>query len=180
MSARPGSPHGGSPLDRLSTWHRLGERQFDVLRWLSAGDAAPQAAVRNTAQGVLRYFDLTVAVHHRDEEDDLHPALIDAMAGSDPVCLREMAEAAMRAHRAIEDAWRVLRPAVVALSRGEPATLPAAAVEALVARCEESFGHEDRELLPTAHRLLDDAALAQLRERFDERHYDGRGSAPPR
>ena len=180
MSARPGSPHGGSPLDRLSTWHRLGERQFDVLRWLAGGDAAPAAAVRNTAQGVLRYFDLTVTVHHRDEEDDLHPALVESMAGSDPVCLREMAESALLAHRAIEEAWRALRPAIVALSRGEPATLATGAVEALVARCQANFAHEDRELLPTAHRLLDAAALAQLRERFDQRHYDGRGGAGPR
>jgi hypothetical protein len=180
MSVRPGSSRGGSPLDRLSTWHRLGERQFDVLRWLATGHAAPPAAVRNTAQGVLRYFDLTVTVHHRDEEDDLHPALVESMAGSDPVCLRKMAEAAMLAHRAIEDAWRAVRPAVVALSRGEPATLAASAVEALVARCTENFSHEDRELLPTAHRLLDDAALAQLRQRFDERHYDGRRGAEPR
>ena len=175
MSARPGAPHGGSPLDRLSTWHRLGERQFDVLRWLAGHDAAPAAAVRNTAQGVLRYFDLTVTVHHRDEEDDLHPALVESMAGSDPVCLREMAESALLAHRAIEEAWRALRPAIVALSRGDAATLPTGAVEALVTRCQANFAHEDRELLPTAHRLLDDAALARLRERFDERHYNGRG-----
>jgi len=180
MSTRPGTSHRGSPLDRLSTWHRLGERQFDVLRWLASGSAAPPAALRNTAQGVLRYFDLTVTVHHRDEEDDLHPALVESMAGSDPVCLREMAESAMLAHRAIEDAWRALRPAVVALSRGEPAMLSAADVEALVARCEENFAHEDRELLPTAHRLLDDAALAQLRERFDARHYAGRVDAESR
>jgi len=165
----------GSPLDRLSAWHRLGERQFDVLRWLAGTAASPPEAVRNTAQGVLRYFDLSVTVHHRDEEDDLHPALVEAMAGSDPVCLREMAEAAAVAHRAIEAAWRALRPAIVALSRGEPAAVDAASVEALVAGCEHSFAHEDRELLPTALRLLDDAALAQLRARFDERHYDGRG-----
>jgi len=180
MPARPGPPNGGSPLDRLSAWHRLGERQFDVLRWLAAGGAAPPAAVRNTAQGVLRYFDLTVTVHHRDEEDDLHPALVDSMAGSDPVCLREMAESSMLAHRAIEAAWRAIRPAIVALSRGEAAGLAPAEVEALVAHCEANFAHEDRELLPTAHRLLDDAALARLRERFDERHYTGRGPADPR
>jgi len=177
MPPARGSPNGGSPLDRLSAWHRLGERQFDVLRWLAAGHAAPPEVVRNTAQGVLRYFDLSVTVHHRDEEDDLHPALVEAMAGSDPVCLRELAEAAASAHRAIEAAWRALRPAFVALSRGEPVTVDAAAVEALVAGCEQSFAHEDRELLPTAHRLLDDAALLQLRERFDARHYDGRRSA---
>ena len=178
MPDRPGSPNGGSPLDRLSTWHRLGERQFDVMRWLAAGDAGPPTAVRNTAQGVLRYFDLSVTVHHRDEEDDLHPALVESVPGSDAVCLREMAETAMLAHRAIEDAWRAVRPAFVALSRGEPATLAPAAVDALVAHCQANFRHEDLELLPTARRLLDDAALAQLRARFDQRHYDGRRNAP--
>ena len=172
----------GSPLDRLSAWHRLGERQFEALRWLQRADraATPEPADRHAAQGIVRYFDLSVTVHHRDEEDDLHPALIESMAGSDPVCLREMAESALLAHRAIEEAWRALRPAIVALSRGEPATLETGAVEALVARCQANFAHEDRELLPTAHRLLDDAALAQLRERFDQRHYDGRGGAGPR
>jgi len=175
MPPAPGSRNGGSPLDRLSAWHRLGERQFDVMRWLAGDGASPPVVVRNTAQGVLRYFDLTVTVHHRDEEDDLHPALLESMAGSDPVCLRELAEAATLAHRAIEADWRALRPAIVALSRGEPATLAPAAIDALVASCQASFAHEDRELLPTAQRLLDDAVLAQLRERFDERHYNGRG-----
>ncbi|HYP32120.1 MAG TPA: hemerythrin domain-containing protein [Burkholderiaceae bacterium] len=176
MPPEPGSRNGGSPLDRLSAWHRLGERQFDVMRWLAGDGAAPTIVVRNTAQGVLRYFDLTVTVHHRDEEDDLHPALLEAMAGSDPVCLRELAEAAAFAHRAIEADWRGLRPVFVALTRGEPASLAPAAVDALVASCQASFAHEDRELLPTARRLLDDAALAHLRERFDERHYAARGT----
>jgi hypothetical protein len=175
MPPPPGSRNGGSPLDRLAAWHRLGERQFDVMRWLAGVGAAPPLVVRNTAQGVLRYFDLTVSVHHRDEEDDLHPALVEAMAGSDPVCLRELAAAATTAHRAIEAAWRGLRPAVLALARGETAALEPAAVEALVASCQASFAHEDRELLPTARRLLDDAVLVQLRERFDERHYAGPG-----
>ena len=177
MPPAPDSRNGGSPLDRLSAWHRLGERQFEVMRWLAGDQAGPTVVVRNTAQGVLRYFDLTVTVHHRDEEDDLHPALVESMAGSDPVCLRELAEAATIAHRAIEADWRGLRPTFVALARGEPVSLALAAVDALVASCEASFAHEDRELLPTARRLLDDAALAHLRKRFDERHYDGRGSA---
>jgi Hemerythrin HHE cation binding domain len=177
MPPAPGSRNGGSPLDRLSAWHRLGERTFEVLRWLASGQASPPDVVRNTAQGVLRYFDLTITVHHRDEEDDLHPALVESMAGSDPVCLRELAEAATAGHRRVEAAWRALRPAFVALARGEPASLDADAVEALVASCEQCFAHEDRELLPTAQRLLDDAALALLRERFDQRHYASRGNA---
>lgn len=37
----------------------------------------------------MRYFD-TAARHHEDEEQDLFPALLESMAGSDAVCLREL------------------------------------------------------------------------------------------
>ena len=147
-------------LLRLRTWHRLGERQLDALVGpLDAG----------TAEAALRYFDLTESQHHRDEEDDLLPALVEAMAGSDPVCLRELAARATAAHRAIEAAWRALRPDVLAVSRGEPARLSASAVAALAERCLASFELEDREILPMAARLLDDATLADLGRRFDAR-----------
>lgn len=152
-----------SPLARLTTWHRLGERQLAALRDL------PQQPDAGIAEAVLRYFDLTEAVHHRDEDDDLFPALLESMAASDPVCLRELAVGASAAHRAVEGAWRTLRPAVLALSRGEPARLSEAAIDALAERCRESFELEDREILPMAARLLDDATLRDLARRFDER-----------
>jgi hemerythrin-like domain-containing protein len=167
----------GSPLDRLSAWHRLGERQFEALRWLQRADraATPGPADRHAAQGIVRYFDLSVTVHHRDEEDDLHPALLESMAGSDPVCLRELVEAATAAHRALGQAWRQLRPSLVQLAAGEPVALPAAEVDALVAHCEQEFRLEDAELLPTAARLLTDDALDAFRQAMDARRV---GSAP--
>ncbi len=154
----------GSPLDRLTAWHRLGERQVEALRLL-----LQQPGQAGVAEAVLRYFDRTETVHHRDEEDDLFPALLESMAGSDPVCLRELAESATAAHRALEAAWHALRPAVVALARSQPATLASAGVDALDECCRASFALEDREIIPTAARLLDDATLAQLGRRFDER-----------
>lgn len=152
-----------SPLVRLTTWHRLGERQVDALRGLGR---QPDPGV---ADAVLRYFDLTQSVHHRDEEDDLLPALVDSMAGSDAVCLHELAAAAAAAHRAIEAAWHALRPDVLALSQGAPAVLRDALVDALAERCRESFELEDREIIPMAARLLDDTTLAGLAHRFDAR-----------
>jgi hypothetical protein len=161
----------GSPLDRLSAWHRLGERQFEALRWLQRADrtGTPELADQHAAQGVVRYFDLSITVHHRDEEDDLHPPLLEAVAGSDPVCLRELVEAATAAHRALGLAWRRLRPQLVRLAAGEPVALVDADVDELVAHGEHEFRLENTELLPTAARLLGDDALEALRRAMDAR-----------
>ena len=160
-----------SPLAVLGAWHRLGEPQFEALQRLARRSpiASPEAAEQDAARAVLAWFERTVAVHHRDEEDDLFPELIESMAGSDPVCLRELAAAATAGHRVVESLWRRLRPACVALSRGSAATLDADAVTALVDGCRDNFLRADRELLPMAERLLDDAALERLRVRMDER-----------
>lgn len=45
---------------------------------------------RTAAISLLRYFDTSAGHHHADEEDDIFPALIESMAGSDAICLRAM------------------------------------------------------------------------------------------
>jgi hypothetical protein len=47
---------------------------------------------RAAAASVMRYFDSSANHHHDDEEHDLFPALIESMAGSDAVCLRDLTE----------------------------------------------------------------------------------------
>ena len=54
---------------------------------------------RAAADAVMRCFDTSAAHHHADEEADLFPALLEAMPGSDPVCLRELVEALCAEHR---------------------------------------------------------------------------------
>ena len=116
------------------------------------------------------YFDKSIAVHHADEERDLFPELIDAMAGSDPVCLREMMAGLVDEHRALAATWRRLRPAFAALAAGTPQALDAGEVDGLIAQCERLFRREDEELLPMADRLLDDAARARIFAKMDTRH----------
>jgi hypothetical protein len=70
------------------------------------------------AAAVMRYFD-TSAVHHQaDEEVDLFPALIEAMAGSDAVCLRELTASLTGEHRELEQRWRALRRRLEPLACG--------------------------------------------------------------
>ena len=64
---------------------------------------------REAAAAVMRYFDTSARHHHADEETDLFPALIESMAGSDAVCLRELTAALTADHRALEQRWGRLR-----------------------------------------------------------------------
>jgi len=152
------------PLDVLAAWHRQGQGVFETMRRLAKGAPAlsvDEAAQRH-AQSVLSYFDRSIAVHHEDEERDLFPALVESMAGSDPVCLREMIAALTDEHRALAAAWRGLRPAFAGLAAGTPSTLPLEHVQALVGQCERLFRREDEELLPMASRLLSDEARHEI------------------
>ena len=107
MSSIPGfsAPSAGfeAPLEMLSACHFRIERQCATLRRLVPHLATHGAdtEARTAAANVMRYFDTSAKHHHADEEEDLFPALIESMAGSDPVCLRELtASARRRARRA--------------------------------------------------------------------------------
>ena len=152
------------PLDVLAAWHRQGQGVFVTMRRLAKDAPAlsvDEVAQRN-AQSVLAFFDRSIEVHHEDEERDLFPALIESMAGSDPVCLREMIAGLTDEHRALAAAWRDLRPDFAALAAGTPWALDADLVETMILQCERLFRREDEELLPMASRLLSDEARAGI------------------
>jgi hemerythrin-like domain-containing protein len=147
-----------APLAMLSACHGRIEQQCGTLRRLVthlAGHGA-DAAARDAAAGVMRYFDSAAVDHHADEERDLFPALLEAMAGSDAVCLRELTASLTAEHRALETRWRRVRAALAPLAAGTAAALPAADVEALVVSYEQHIAREEAELLPMAARLLGD------------------------
>ena len=160
----PASDHLEPPLDVLAAWHRQGRGLFETMRRLAKGAPAMSvdAAAQRHAQSILAYFDRSIAVHYEDEERDLFPALVESMAGSDPVCLREMVDSLTNEHRALAAAWRDLRPAFAGLARGTPSTLALEHVEALIGLCERLCRREDEELLPMASRLLSDEARHQI------------------
>ena len=163
-----GEPRGTAPsfevpLEMLAACHGRVQAQCDLLRRLGAHLASHgvDAQACDAARSVMRYFDQAAPQHHADEEQDLFPALLESMAGSDPVCLRELTTALCAEHRALEAAWRQLR---AALQRMLDAAQPpeVALLESFVARYLAHLQREDDELLPMAARLLDDAALDQV------------------
>jgi hemerythrin-like domain-containing protein len=153
-----------APLEMLSACHARMAQQGATLRrlvpHLVLHGADGQA--RSAAAGVIRYFDTAAVHHHADEERDLFPALIEAMAGSDATCLREMTAGLAAEHRELEAHWRRLRNALERVAAGTAASLAADDVEALVGLYERHIAREEGELLPMAARLLGDAELDRI------------------
>ena len=165
-----------APLEMLAACHHRIEQQCATLRRLGphlarhGADAQAQAA----ASGVIRYFDSAAVDHHADEEADLFPALIESMAGSDPVCIREMTGALTAEHRRLEALWDGVRRELAEVAAGRAARLDSAAVEAFTGLYESHVRREDAELLPMAARLLGDDELERVGRAMRER----RGIAP--
>jgi hemerythrin-like domain-containing protein len=160
------SPSAGfeAPLEMLAACHDRIQRQCDTLRRLVTHVATQgvDAQAREAAYAVMRYFDQAAVNHHADEEQDLFPALLESMAGSDAVCLRELIEQLTRQHRELETHWQALRQVLVRIATGETVVLDAALVQRLVTAYEKHLAREDAELLPMAARLIDDASLQQI------------------
>ena len=160
-----------APLEMLSACHYRIERQCATLRRLVPHLAAQGADVeaRTAAAGVLRYFDTSARQHHTDEEENLFPALIESMAGSDAVCLRTLTDSLTADHRELDARWQRVRIALEQVVAGDGAALPASDVEALVGLYEQHIEREERELLPLAARLLNDEALQRIGRAMRER-----------
>lgn len=152
------------PLEMLAACHGRVQAQCDTLRRLLphlAQQGADRAA-QEAATAVMRYFDTAAVHHHADEEVDLFPALIEAMAGSDAVCLRGMTRALTDEHRELEMRWQRVRAGLEAVTRGDPAVLQAAEVQAFVDQYASHIAREEAELLPMAARLLSDEEITRI------------------
>lgn len=167
------SPAAGpeAPLDMLAACHTRVEKQCRTLERLQAhlGTHGSDTAAQEAAYAVLRYFNSAAKHHHEDEEDNLFPALLEAMAGSDAVCIRELTEALEADHRQLEQRWATLRVKLQAIAQGEAQVLSEGEVEAFVDGYRTHILREDTELLPMALRLLDDQALREIGQAMRER-----------
>lgn len=152
------------PLEVLAACHGRVEAQCATLRRLVVhlGGHGSDRQAREAAVAVMRYFDTSAVHHHADEEVDLFPALIEAMAGSDAVCLRELTASLVAEHRELEQRWRSLRRWLELVARGNATTLTDDEVRDFIALYERHIAREEAELLPMAGRLLSDAELDRI------------------
>ena len=160
-----------APLEMLAACHGRVDKQCQTLQRLVPHLALNGAdgAAREAAQAVMRYFDTAAQHHHQDEEHDLFPALIEAVAGSDAVCIQELIAGLLADHRALEARWHGLRQALAAVCEGDAKALGADVVTGFVQAYDAHIATEENHLLPLAQRLLDEAALRRLGRAMRER-----------
>lgn len=155
---------GEAPLRVLAACHDRARAECAALRRLAerlARHGADRQA-RHAAAALAGDFGACVAQHLADEEAGLFPALIESMAGSDAVCLRELTASLAAEHRELERLWRALQPRLERVASAGAAALPHDEVSAFADLCERHMAREDAELLPMAARLLGDAELDRL------------------
>lgn len=161
-------PDEADPLALLEACHERLGRQLQTLERLLARQAegggllVAEDDVRAAATAVLHYFNEAAGRHHRDEEQDLFPAVIESMAGSDAVCLHGIVDRLARDHRRLEGDWQRLKPGLQALADGQSARLDTTQVSGFVAAQREHLAVEDDELLPMARRLLSTAQIEAI------------------
>lgn len=161
----PTAPLHEAPIQALASSHQRSLAQCAALHALAqhllahGSDAQAQSAARDS----LHYFDVTARLAQADEEQDLFPALIESMAGSDAVCLRGMTEGLCNMLHDLDRRWRhQLRAPLLRISEGESAELPPADLLAFSREYALYTERCDTELLPMAERLLSDAELELL------------------
>jgi hemerythrin-like domain-containing protein len=152
------------PLEMLAACHGRVQHQCETLQRLLAHlkDHGADRPAQEAARAVMRYFDSAARHHHEDEEQDLFPALLESMAGSDAVCLRKLTAALCDDHRALERCWAGLRKQLRQVADGQAAALGEAGVASFVRLYEQHIATEEAELLPMAARLLSETELDRI------------------
>ena len=159
-----------APLAMLYTCHRRVLDYCATLRRLVF--YIPECGSNRDAQvvshGVLRFFDNEIPQHYADEEEHLFPALIESIAGSDALRLRDLTRGSTEQHRALASQWGILRKPLEEIAAGRDTLLPSRSVETFARQWYDHIGLEESELLPMAPRLLTGEELALIGRRMRE------------
>lgn len=143
-----------TPVDRFPEAHAGILAGLHAMAGLPALVHAAQRA-REISDNVVELMDHAVAEHHRDEEQELFPAVLRGSApGEERERVRALVTALKDDHRDIEDLWKRLRPQVLRAAHGEPAQLRQEMVDLLVAAYTDHARCEERDFLPLAVAIL--------------------------
>jgi hypothetical protein len=169
--AIPSSSAPGGPIAMLYACHRSVLRHCAGLRRLVLyfAECGCNREAQVVSHGLLRFFDNEVPGHYADEEEDLFPALIESMAGSDAVCLHDLTRHSARQHQALALQWAALRVPLEDIAAGRDTLSPAPLVESFARQWYDHIGMEEGELLPMASRLLTDKELARIHRAMQDR-----------
>ena len=167
----PSAPGLDEPLEMLHACHERILAQLATLtrlaQWLPQHGADEQA--RRAAHSVMRYFDLAAVNHHHDEEEDLLPAMLEAVDVAERARLEDMVERILAEHIELAAQWAEMRALLAQIDAGRDAALGEEHVRRFAAVYEAHIRMEENEILPWAERLLGAEAVSRISHSMTDR-----------
>ena len=159
------------PIDILDGCHERILRNCGVIERIAAHVAANgvDAAACAAATGVIRYFETAGANHHRDEEEDLFPALQQYVPSEELNAVFALIARLRSDHRKLDAHWADMRARLSAFTEGRDGGLTPSIASQFKAAYEAHIALEEAELLPLARRVCDEALLRALGSRMAQR-----------
>ena len=159
------------PIDILDGCHERIKRQCLTIQRIAEHLATqgPDEEARTAARAVIRYFDTAGANHHRDEEEDLFPALLHAVPDRELPATRALVYRLKADHARLDAAWSEMRARLARLANAGEAAVDMEAARAFGAAYDRHIGLEEAEMLPLARRVLETRVLYRMGERMAKR-----------
>lgn len=145
---------GDNAVGQFSHAHVGIVMQLDRLSTLPAL-LAPARMAQATAQRTVDFFRVAVFEHHKEEEEELFPAVLEsAQPGDERMRVSTLVDALTVEHRLIESLWRQLEPELKTIAKGNGFQLDAPLLEDLVSRYQAHARSEETQFLPLAEQIL--------------------------
>jgi hemerythrin-like domain-containing protein len=116
---------------------------------------APAALARKTAEQSIAFFGKGMYTHHKEEEQELFPAVRQsAHAGPERLRVEGLIDQLTAGHRQLEVLWESIAPSLHKVAKGQDTQLNEAALSRLVEQYRAHALLEENEFLPLAETIL--------------------------
>lgn len=165
------APTFDEPLEMLAACHERIEEQLCTLEKLIEHLAAKgaDAAAREAAAQVMRYFDTAGAAHHRDEDEDMFPVLRNLAAERNRPEVSAVINGLEEDHSTMEAQWSRLRERLEAVAAGRGARLDTEDVARFAWLYRRHMEKESALVLPFAREAISETERAVLGSRMAAR-----------
>lgn len=159
------------PIDILDGCHERILRNCGAIERIAAHVAVHGAdgEAQKAAAAVVRYFETAGADHHRDEEEDLFPALQHYAPSGELNAVFDLLFRLKSDHKRLDALWTSMRERLEAVAAGREGGLTAEGAAAFKSAYQGHIALEEASLLPLARRVLDERLLRALGSRMARR-----------
>ncbi|UGQ45803.1 pyridoxamine 5'-phosphate oxidase [Massilia endophytica] len=173
------APGFDQPIAVLKHCHDKIRKQLNTLNSLLTHLPVhgTDAAARQAAQAVQKYFNQAAPLHHADEEQDLLPMLAASTGGSDAETLRRLAPEILAQHEQMDLDWHIINSQLDKIANGSSAYLSSADVARFCAAYQAHMESEEGVIAPMAKRIFSQAQMQLLGEAMKRRRNIGPAAA---